>query len=210
MTDATFWGLLKLSSARWFLNDPQEVTRFADGSIISQSLGAALWQGEAQLSPAYHSSAAELEARLAKLSGPGQSFFAYDPRYNGPKGDPGGVVLGASTPTIHTLDADNKRLRVAGLPAGYALSAGDYIGWQYGSNPTRYALHRLVTGATADGAGLTPLFEVYPHIRPGVITTTAVSLVRPVIKARVLSSGYGAGVPLITQGSTFQFTQVLR
>ena len=210
MTDTTFFAGLRVASVRWTLSEPMEVNRLGDGSVIKSSLGAALWQGEATMAPGYHANLAEVEARLAKLHRPGEFFLAYDPRHNGPRMDPGGTILGAATPTIHTLDADNKRLRVQGLPAGYDLSAGDWIGWTYGSSPTRYALHRLVTGATASGAGLTPLFEVAPHIRPGVSTGAAVVLIRPPVKAVLLDATYGAGRPLITEGGSFSLIQTLR
>lgn len=210
MTDSTFFGGLKVASVTFAPSIPTEQTRLADGSVVKASLGATLWQGTAQLAPSTHADAAEVEAKLAKLMRPGETFFAYDPRYNGPRSDPGGVILGAATPTIHTLDADNRRLRVTGLHAGYVLSVGDYIGWQYGSSPTRYALHRVETAATADGAGLTPLFAVEPHIRPGVAVSAAVALVRPRIKAQLLSVAYGQGVPVVTSGVSLSFTQTLR
>ena len=210
MTDTTFFPSLLIASNRLTLNEPLETARFADGSVVSASLGAALWQGETTVILERHTNVSAYEARLAKLQRAGETFFAYDPRFNGPQADPGGVVLGASTPTIHTLDADNKRLRVTGLPAGYVLSAGDYIGWEYGSNPTRYALHRLVANSLASGTGLTPLFEVAPFIRPGVTTGTAVTLIRPVFKARLLEVEYGVAVPVNTGGASIKYTQVLR
>lgn len=210
MTDLTFFGGIKKASAKLSLSDPQEVNRLADGSVIKASLGAALWQGELSLIPGYHADQGGIEVKLAKLIRAGQTFLAYDTRYNGPAADPGGVILGSATPTIHTLDGDNRRMRVTGLPSGYQLQAGDWIGWQYGTNPVRYALHRIETGATASGAGLTPLFAVEPFIRAGVTTGTAVTLIRPPVKAVMTGADYGAGRPLITDGASFSFIQTLR
>lgn len=210
MTDTVFFGGIKKASAKLSLSDPQEVNRLGDGSVLKSSLGAALWQGELSLIPGYHADQGTIEVKIAKLMRAGETFLVYDTRYDGPAADPDGAILGSATPTIHTLDADNRRLRVTGLPAGYLLQAGDWIGWQYGSSPSRYALHRLETEATADGAGLTPLFAVEPFIRPGVTVGTAVTLVRPPIKAVMTQADYGAGRPLITEGPSFSFIQTLR
>jgi hypothetical protein len=210
MTDITFFGGIKVASARLTLSEPQETNRLADGSILKASLGAALWQGELSLIPGYHVDQGAIEVRLAKLLRAGQTFLAYDTRYDGPASDPDGIILGSNTPTIHTLNGDNRRLRVTGLPAGYQLTAGDWIGWTYGSNPVRYALHRIETDATASSAGLTPLFAVEPFIRPGITVGAAVTLVRPPIKAVMTQADYGAARPVITDGASFSFIQTLR
>ena len=210
MTDAVFFGGIKKAAAKLKLNEPQEVNRLGDGSVLKASLGAALWQGELSLIPGYHADQGAIEVKIAKLMRAGETFLAYDTRYDGPAADPDGSILGASTPTIHTLDADNRRIRVTGLPVGYELRAGDWIGWTYGSSPVRYALHRIETDATASGAGLTPLFAVEPFIRPGVTVGAAVTLVRPPIKAVMTEADYGSGRPLITEGATFSFIQTLR
>lgn len=210
MTDTTFFGGLKVTNVMLTLSDPQESNRLGDGSVLKASLGAALWAGEASLPSGPHHLQAEAEVRLARLMRAGETLLAYDPRSNGPAADPGGVVLGTSTPTIHTLDADNRRMRLTGLPVGYQLSVGDWIGWTYGSSPTRYAAHRIETAAVADAAGLTPLFAVEPFIRPGVTTGTAVTLVRPPFKAVVTSANYGAGRARVSQGPSFSFIQTLR
>lgn len=205
----TFFGGLKVASVQWSLSRAQTDTRTRGGEMIRVGSGASLWQGSATLAPAYHRDAAATEALLAELTGPGQSILAYDPRYNGPSYDPTGAILGASTPTIDTLNADNRRMRVTGLPASYELRVGDYIGWQYGSNPTRYALHRVTSAATANSTGRTPLFSVTPHIRPGAVVGAAVALTRPVCKC-LITADYGAGAPLITQGARIGLMQTLR
>ena len=209
MINETFFGGRKIASVQWSLALAMAETTTRGGAVIRTGIGAALWTGRASLAPAYHRDAAAVEALLAELTQPGQSVLAYDPRYNGPRMDPAGVILGAATPTIHTLNPDNRRMRVAGLPAGYVLSAGDYIGWQYGANPVRYALHRVTGAATASGAGLTPLFSVTPHIRTGASVGAAVALVRPVCKCLV-SAEYGSGAPLVTQGTQISLIQTLR
>lgn len=209
MIDTSFFAETCVLSVRWHLDEPVETAQLSGGQIIRASLGAALWRGDVELRTNYHAQQAGLEARLARLSRPGQTLLAWDPRHNGPIADPGGVWLGAAAPVIHTLDPDNLRLRVSGLPAGYVLSRGDYLGFTYGSNPTRYALHRLDQSATASGAGLTPLFEVAPHIRPGAQTGAAVALIRPPIRAVLLAAEYGQSELNVTKGARFAVQQVL-
>jgi hypothetical protein len=209
MIDTTIADLMRVSASGLRLSDPVAVNRLAGGQVITASAGAALWTGSLELVPGYHAAQAEIEARIARLQRAGVRFLIHDTRRNGPRTDPGGIMLGSSTPTIHTLDADNVRLRITGLPSGYTLSPGDWIGWSYGSSPTRRALHRVVTGAVADASGLTPLFEVVPHIRPGVVTGAAVQLVRPQMFAQLIGADYGNGVPLITAGARIDFIQTL-
>ena len=210
MTDSTFFGGIKVASARLTLSEPQEINRLADGSILKASLGAALWRGQLSLIPGYHPDQGAIEAKLARLTRAGQTFLAYDTRYDGPAADPEGIILGTNAPTIHALDADNRRMRVAGLPSGYRLSTGDWIGWTYGSNPVRYALHRIETDAVATSSGITPLFAVEPFIRPGVTVAAPVNLIRPPMKAILTESDYGSARPLITDGASFSFIQTLR
>jgi hypothetical protein len=210
MIDTTIADLFRVVGSTWRLNDPVVVNRLVGGEVLTASAGAPLWTGSLELVQGYHAHQAEIEARIIELQDPGVRFRTHDPRFNGPRLDPGGFILGSATPTIHTLDTDNLRLRVTGLPVGYTLSPGDYIGWTYGSSPTRRALHRVVTAATASAGGLTPLFRVRPHIRLGAVTGAAVQLVRPQITARLIGVDYGKVVPLITPGARLDFIQTLR
>lgn len=209
MINTTFFSTLKVASVQWSLPPAMAETTTRGGEVIRTGIGAPLWRGSVALWQQYHRDVAEVEALLAELTQPGQSILAYDPRYTGPRMDPGGAILGAASPTIHTLNPDNRRLRVAGLPGGYVLSVGDYIGWQYGANPVRYALHRITSAATASGAGLTPLFSVTPHIRPGAAVGAAVALVRPVCKCLV-NVDYGVGSRIFTRDTQISLIQTLR
>lgn len=210
MTDATFYPGLRLPGRSFAPSAANAITRLGGGDIIKSRLGASLWQGQASIAAAKHRNAAAYEVALSRLERPGETFFVHDARFNGPIMDPGGVILGAATPVIHTLNADNRRMRISGLPGGYMLSVGDYIGWQYGASPVRYALHRIETAATASGAGLTPLFAVEPFIRPGSAAGAAVVLVRPACKAIITEATYGGASLNITSGASFSWTQTLR
>jgi hypothetical protein len=85
------------------------------------------------------------------------------------------------------------------------------LGFQYGSNPVRYALHRIVVGGTAASGGLTPLMEVVPKLRPGAVAGLPVSLIRPACKARLSPNpSYGAGRQALSRGASLDFIQTLR
>jgi hypothetical protein len=211
LTFAQFLGALRVEEVTFRLSHPQEHTRLGDGTVISASLGASLWTGSIRLAQANHPRHAEMEALIGLMDQPGATFLCHDPRRTGPASDPTGSILGSAAPTIHTVAGNLRELRITGLPAGYLLTAGDMLGFQYGSNPVRYALHRIVAGGTASSGGLTPLIEVVPNLRAGAVAGLAVSLIRPACKARLLPDpSYGAGRQALSRGASFDFIQTLR
>lgn len=205
-----FFDRLPIDDMTFDCHEPQEVNRLGDGSVIKGGLGAALWRGRIMLRSMARDQARRFESALGEIAAPGGAFLLRRWPEHGPSADPAGTILGAATPTIHTLDADNRRLRVQGLPAGYVLTIGDMIGWSYGSSPVRLALHRVTSTATADGSGVTPLFSVWPHIRPGVVTGAAVVLMRPVCKAIITNAQPATRRRGWIDGGAFDFIQTLR
>ena len=211
LSHAQFLGALRVEEVTFRLSHPQEHTRLGDGTVISASLGASLWTGTIRLAQASHPRHAQMEALIALLDQPGATFLCHDPRYLGPASDPTGAILGGRTVTIHSVASNMRELRLIGLPSGYVLSAGDMLGFQYGSNPVRHALHRIVVGGTASSGGLTPMLEVVPNLRPGVAAGLTVSLVRPACKARLLPDPtYGSGRQALSRDASFDFIQTLR
>jgi hypothetical protein len=208
---AQFFGALRVEEVTFRLSHPQEHTRLGDGTIISASLGASLWTGSIRLAQANHPRHAQMEALIALMDQPGATFLCHDPRQIGPASDPTGASLGSRTVTIHSVASNLRELRITGLPAGYVLTAGDMLGFQYGSNPVRHALHRIVVGGTASSSGLTPMLEVVPNLRPGAVAGLTVSLIRPACKARMLPGpAYGSGRQANSRGAGFDFIQTLR
>jgi hypothetical protein len=211
LTFPQFLGALSVEEVTFRLSHPQEHTRLGDGTVISASLGASLWTGSIRLAQAHHPRHAEMEALIGLMDQPGATFLCHDPRYLGPASDPTGAILGSRTITIHSVASTMRELRLTGLPSGYVLSAGDMLGFQYGSNPVRYALHRIVLGGIASSTGLTPMLELVPNLRPGAVTGITVSLIRPACKARLLPEpSYGSGRQALSRGASFDFIQTLR
>lgn len=206
-----FFGKLPLIACDFTLPEVTVYSRTRGGEVLRAEVGVRLWQGAAFLRPLSHSDASESLARISLLGGAGASFLASPWPKCGPRLDPGGSTLGASAPVIHALAGNNRELRIAGLPAGYALSDGDYLSFTYGSSPVRYGFHQIVVGGVADGAGLTPLIEVIPHIRPGATAGLAVAFVRSVIKAVIVpgSIQHGQMAGNRRDGISFEFVQTL-
>src|SRR5690606_30781378 len=94
---------------------------------------------------------------------------------------------------------------------------GDYLSFQYGSSPTRYALHQIMI-SNAQGwiqfnaSNETAMFEVTPNIRVGYALETTVRLVEPTFKAIIVpeSSNLGRSGQRETSGISFTLLQTLR
>ena len=87
---------------------------------------------------------------------------------------------------------------MAGLPAWYVLTRGDYLAFDYGS-PSRRALHKVVSlTVQASAGGVTPVFEVTPLIRPGALVGAVVTLVRASCKARIMPGSVSKGASFRT------------
>ena len=205
-----FLADLPVSHVTFRLDKAETVSRTGGGEIIKHKLGARLWTGEIVFDQDYHRELAAIEAKIALLEGAGASFMIHDTRHTGPRADPTGTVLGAAAVKLAAVTVEGAELSLKGLPAAYTLSAGDYLGFEYAALPIRYALHRIVVGATADAGGTTPLMQVVPTLRPGFAVDATVTLVRPTCKARLLEADYGSGRSVISGRGQLSWTQTLR
>jgi hypothetical protein len=221
-----FWSGLPVASFSWDLGESLVSSKTAAGEILVADKGTRLWSGSAILRPQTNEDASATLALLNVLRQSNRTFLATPRHHAAPTYDPDGVILGASSVTINSLSSDLRSLSLAGLPAAYILSAGDFLGFQYLSSPTRYALHQIVSGPViADGTGTTAEFEVTPTIRTGAATGAAVTLVNPVFMARLIPGSAQMGVVSarvtgsyesrsgISRGAMFSsldFTQTLR
>lgn len=213
LSPAQFIDLLPLQSMTMDCPEQVEASQTGGGEMLVADLGPRLWQGKVTLGRMTRAEAQWAETMIDLLRGAGRSFLLHDRRRAAPLLDPAGAALGASAVTLLSLAAGNREVRLAGLPVGYRLSVGDHLGFAYGANPLRHALHRVVTTlVTAAGDGTTPTFEVTPPIRPGAATGVPVALVRPVCKVQLLpgSVEMGSTRGTITEGIAFQFRQTLR
>lgn len=192
LATSVFADRLRVVSSRWELREFVETSGTGRGEVITAVVAWPRWRAALTLAPARHGEAAQLRALFEAIGAAGK-FDLYDHALPWPQADPGGVLLGAATPTISAIGADNHSLRVTGLPAGYVLTAGDALAISYGSSPVRRTRLRVCETVAASGAGMTPAFEVRPPLRPGVYIGQAVTLVKPAARMMLEPGSYDPG-----------------
>lgn len=209
---ADFLDRLPIAEVAFRLGSALEFSETGDGEIISHDIGARLWEGEIVLDRARHDELQGVEARLGYLHRAAGSFLVRDTRVIGPLLDPTGSELGTSSPTLNEVGSDGLTVTIGSVPLNYTLSEGDYIAFTYGSNPTRYALHRALQTVKASGFSTIQIsnLPVDPPVREGVSTPATVSFLAPVCKARLIEADYGRGRSVISQGGVIKWRQTLR
>lgn len=145
----------------------QEQSRLASGATIGKDLGSPLWRGSWVSHELMPNDLDYWSARLEALEGVLKTFRAYSMSRYRPIKHPGSSALPAGT--LQMIHSDRKRVIVAGL-TGINLSVGDML--QVGTTD----LHRLMEPAAGNP---TALFEVRPHIWPGVAEGATVSIAQP-------------------------------
>jgi hypothetical protein len=205
---AQFWQQLLIEAISFEMPEQVEMSQTGQGQQLRADLAPMIWSGEVRLGP-MRADEAELPMAMLDVLRPGRSFLAYDTRRPFPRQDPTGSILGATSPTIASLPS-SRELSLAGLPAGYVLSRGDYLAFDY-LTPARRALHRIVAPVVANGAGTTPVFEVTPMIRTGALVAATVTLARPACKAVLVAGSVAPGNTsrTITRDMAFRFQQTL-
>lgn len=212
LTTAQFMDILPIQEMVCDIPESLEISETGSGEVLRADLGTRLWRGTIKLADMLSAEADEVMAMLDLLRRANGSFMLYDARRPGPRLDSGGTILGAAAPTIMALHANSRDIRLQNLPASYPLRRHDYLAFSYGTNPTRFALHRLATQASANASGQTGWLEVSPSIRPGAVVGSAVTLIKPSCKAIILPRSLqpGRNQATLTRGVSFDFQQTLR
>lgn len=204
---SVFADKIGMLNVRWQLKRQDEISGLGNGQILAAELGPPLWMCEIELEPAYHEDADEIQALIEALDGSMNTFYMHSQWHKYPKLDPWGTILGSSTPTIHTVGANMKSMRIQGLPNGYQLSVGDFLSFDYSG---RRAFHRVVEAATAATGGITGTFEIRPHFRTGVAVGQSVTLKKAAMKAIIVPDSFDPGdiQAMMTTGMSFACIQV--
>lgn len=212
MSTAAFMSLLPIRSMTFDLPEAVEVSETGGGEILTAGLGVRLWQGEIELGQMEPNEAAVALSLIDVARGAGASFMAHDVSRSGPRNDLKGTILGAATPTFAAVRGNNREVQLVGLPSGYLIQPYDYLAFSYGSNPTRFALHRAVASITAAANGSTDWLEVVPNIRPGASVGAAVTLLKAACKAIIVPGSVQPGrrTSRMTEGTSFKWRQTLR
>lgn len=169
-------GLMSLceyspSGRPWELVHRQEFSRTAGGRTIGKDLGGPLWAGGFSTIPLHIDDMLDVEAVLNSLDGVIGTFEARDLRRPYPKEHADGNFN--DTGVIQSVQ-NNKAISLAGLDIGFKISRGDYLQFTYASN--RYLIQAM-EDATAVSGGVTPEFEVRPHLPPNMPLSPAISVV---------------------------------
>lgn len=188
---ADFMAMIGLEEGTFTLSRNDQVSGLGNGQPLNAELASPLWRFEGTTGPIPNDEAERIAGRFEMLEAPGRDFYVANPRKIGPRLDKAGSVLGDATPTIHTLAANNRELRIAGLPAAYALSDGDMVAFDYGpAGRKRRALHRFVVDAVASSGGLTPLAELSTFIRAGAAVGDPIYLAPATMRAKLIPGTY--------------------
>lgn len=204
---ATFMDQLNVQSVKWRLERFDELSGLENGQTLGAERSSPLWSADVVLSTMTHAEAARVQALVEAMEGVIHTFYLYAPQLTGPILDPDGTALGASVPRLNTVNANNKSIRLDSLPATYKLSVGDLLSFDYNSGNSR-ALHRVVEASTAV-AGVTPLFEVRPHLRPGWTINSVVTLVKASTAVFITPGSFdpGTATTTVTKGMAFKVMQ---
>jgi hypothetical protein len=189
---ATLADLLPIESVAWTLDENQELNGLGGGELLASDLAPRLWSGDVQCVQQYNDDVAAVQALFESLSGAINSFYLYDPRKKYPRQDPTGSILGSSTVKIKSVGSNNKSIALKGLPAAYVVSLGDYLAFDFGSEPTRRALLRCAETVTADGSGDTIEFELSSALRPGAEADIVVTLIKPAAKVKLVPGSFSS------------------
>lgn len=171
------------------LGEAMSIQTTQGGEIIASDYGARLWYGTVTVWAKTYTTIDSAASRAKLLRQAGASFLITHPSREGPQADPTGAILGGATPTIVSVNANRRDVTINGLPAGYVLTNGDLIEFNYLSSPVRYALHEVVSQVTASGGGAA-VVELMPPLRPGYVTPMSIRLIQPRCQAKMIPGSY--------------------
>lgn len=212
LTTAQFMDRLPIQEITFDPAEAMEVSETGGGEILTADLGTRLWKGQIALGDMTPDEAAEVMPLIDILRRGAGSFMVHDVSHPAPRNDPTGSILGVASPVLHSVHANMRDIRLGGLPIGYQIRPHDYVAFSYGSNPVRYALHRVAIQRSAASDGTTGWVEVSPNIRPGFTAGAAVTLMKASCKAIIVPGSFQPGrrKATMTAGVSFDFIQTLR
>lgn len=154
----------------------EEMSGTGHGQVIVSQIAPPAWSASWTMADTPEEEAAEIDGLIGVIGSTGRVLLC-DPTRHFPRRDPDGTGIGGADVVVSALGGNGRSIRLSGLPAGYALTAGDMVGATYGSS--RRALFRMAESATASSAGVTPFFDVSPHLPVGLAAGAPANLRRP-------------------------------
>ena len=201
-----FFNGLPISQGSPELLDAYQISETAGGEMLSAAIGNRLWQLEVAIATRSYAEGEQIKAKLDVLRYPGRSLLVHSFPLIAPQADPKGVQLGSAIPRIQSVASNNREITISGLPIGYVLTPGDFLSFTYGSNPTRYAMHQIAVGGTANSGGVVTV-EISYFVASGWSANAAITLIKPVFKA-VLKPGAAMGTSGATRTDGIKFTLI--
>lgn len=194
---------LKISSVTWDANRNDELSGTGDARVWQAELAAPLWTADVKLTIGYHDEVKQVAALIRKLYGAQESFYLFDPTSQYPQSDPTGSIIDSSDVKVQAVSTGRAKLRLYGVPAGYVLTLGDKF---QVTTASRYYFAEVSETVTADGSGITPEFEVFPHVPLSVGANDAVNLKKPACLMFIMPGSFNPGTAsgLITDGASFK------
>jgi len=194
--------LREIATLSFRLRSRQELSRQANGRAIGKDFGTPIWVATYATDNVPNYLAVALEAEMDRLDGVINPFEAWDMRRPGPRAHRDG----AANDGVMRSVTGNRLMALSGLKAGQVISQGDYLSFDYGNNR---ALHRVSSGTAADQFGVTPPFEVRPHLRPGWTVGMPVNLLAPRGLFNLVPDSLQPSTQAFVTNITFQVTQFI-
>lgn len=149
------------------------------GRIVSVELGPARWVGSWTTNRLGRAEFNALRSWLSSLRSASRLFYGADRLHRWPLAYPAGFTGlnraggGAfdGTATGWSVDGTRSTLTLTGLPVGFSVAAGDYVGMTWST--TKRALVRSLETVLANGSG-TAVFDIEPSM-PLVVAGGAVA-----------------------------------
>lgn len=165
--------------AEFRLEESYEISRSAAGTQAAE-LRDPLWRARFQSVSLSRAAARQLHAQFANL-GP-RSFYATPFEQRQPFAHDGGDI---SSVDVEAIGPGGVRLGLEGLPAGYTVTAGDFLSVRY--DVGKHSLHQIgQTLSDEDDNGVIGAIEIRPPLHPEVIVGDPVLLADPLVEMTVL------------------------
>lgn len=184
-------------STDFALQARQEQSRHASGRTRTKDLGSPLWAGTWATRVMNPNELDRWRALLSAAMIDQMTFRGRKLSRCRPAMHPGSSTL--PTGELQSVGVNNKAIRVDDLP-GISLSVGDMI--QIGND-----LYEAVEPAVA-AAGLTPLFEVRPHLWPNAAVGQPAIISKPGCLMTIVPGSLSASADLRTGRGSITFSAI--
>lgn len=186
---------LSIERVRFFPQFNHEFSGLGSGALVVKEFVDTLWMAEFTTAPLYHAETIQAEAIINAMRGSLSTFYAWNPRLPYPQSDPKGTLLlaggYADDQAIASIASNRKEITLNGLPPNFVLTRGDFIAATHGD---ARGFYQVVTATVAaSGAGVTPTFEIAPHLLNAAAVADPANIVKPAAEMRIIPGSFDPG-----------------